>query len=208
MDISAYLEQLQIPSLKEKQQDLIYCWIRKEDSIGILPTGYGKSVCYTLPYLIKKGKKNVVVISPLISLMEDQRRGLNEKGIKTITFNSTVVFDSYNEESDLVKLKTKQLAAILYFSPESFMKWQSLIKTLLKKRLITLFAIDECHCITNWSDFREDYNNLSIIKDLVNEHYKMSIMALTATATPYTIKQIIHKLKLIEPNILEKLRIR
>ena len=83
MDISAHKEKLQIESLKPKQQELINCWIRKEDSIGILPTGYGKSICFTLPFLIKKEKKNVIVISPLISLMEDQRKGLNEKGIKT-----------------------------------------------------------------------------------------------------------------------------
>ena len=203
MDISAYKEKLQIDSLKPKQQELINCWIRKEDSIGILPTGYGKSICFTFPFLIKKEKKNVIVISPLISLMEDQRRGLNEKGIKTLSFNSTVVFDSCTDESDLVKLKTKKMAGILYFSPESFMKWQNLIKCLLKKKLVTLFAIDECHCVTNWSDFRDDYNNLTIIKDLVNENYPIPIMALTATATPSTIKQITSKLNLTDPKIIK-----
>ena len=203
MDISAHKEKLQIESLKPKQQDLINCWIRKEDSIGILPTGYGKSICFTLPFLIKKERKNVIVISPLISLMEDQRRGLNKKGIKTLSFNSTVVFDSCTDESDLVKLKTKKLAGILYFSPESFMKWQDLIKSLLKKKLVTLFAIDECHCVTNWSDFRDNYNNLSIIKDLVNEYYPIPIMALTATATPSTIQQITAKLNLTTPTIIK-----
>ena len=203
MDISAHKEKLQIESLKPKQQELINCWIRKEDSIGILPTGYGKSICFTLPYLIKKEKKNVIVISPLISLMEDQRRGLNEKGIKTLSFNSTVVFDSCTDESDLVKLKTKKLAGILYFSPESFMKWKDLIESLLKKKLVTLFAIDECHCVTNWSDFRDDYNNLSIIKDLVNKYYQIPIMALTATATPSTIKEITTKLNLTTPTVIK-----
>ena len=151
MDINPYLSKLGYDSLKSKQIELINCFIRKEDSIGVLPTGYGKSVCYILPHLLRK--KNVVVISPLISLMEDQRSKLNEKGINTVTFNSTNKMDAFDNTSDIAKLRNKELTGILYFSPESFMKRQTLIEILLKKKLICLFAIDECQCVTRWSDF-------------------------------------------------------
>ena len=201
MNIKPHLEKLGYDKLKPKQVELINCFIRKEDSIGILPTGYGKSVCYILPHLIKK--KNVIVISPLISLMEDQRLKLNEKGISTISFNSTNVFDAFDSKSDLAKLKKKELTGILYFSPESFMSRLSLITELLQKKLICLFAIDECHCITSWSDFREDYNNLGTIKDMINDHYKIPIMALTATATTDTIIKIKEKLQLDHGNIIK-----
>lgn len=201
MDITPYLQKLGYDKLKPKQIELINCFIRKEDAIGILPTGYGKSVCYILPHLLKQ--KNVVVISPLISLMEDQRLKLNEKGINTISFNSTNVFDAFDPKSDLVKLKKKELTGILYFSPESFIKRKPLITELLTKKLICLFAIDECHCITSWSDFREDYNNLGTIKDMINEFYQIPIMALTATATKDTIIKIKDKLQLDHNNIIK-----
>lgn len=201
MNIKPYLERLGYDKLKPKQVELINCFIRKEDSIGILPTGYGKSVCYILPSLIRN--KNVVVISPLISLMEDQRLKLNQKGISTISFNSSNVFDAYDSKSDLARLKKKELRGILYFSPESFMSRQSLIVELLEKKLICLFAIDECHCITSWSDFRDDYNNLGQIKDLINDYYNIPIMALTATATKDTIVKIKDKLQLNGNNIIK-----
>lgn len=201
MNIGPYLKKLGHDKLKDKQVELVNCVIRKEDSIGILPTGYGKSVCYILPHLIRK--KNVIVISPLISLMKDQRLKLNEKGINTISFNSSTSFDSYNKRSDLSKLKNKEFTGILYFSPESFMKNQELIHLLLKKKTICLFAIDECHCITSWSDFREDYDNLHIIKELINGSYPIPMMALTATATNKTIDIIKSKLKLDTLNIIK-----
>lgn len=194
MSIKPYLKQLGYASLKPKQVDLINCFIRKEDCIGVLPTGYGKSICYILPYLLKK--RNVIVISPLISLMEDQRMKLNEKGINTISFNSANSFDSFDNKLHIKQLKTKEFTGILYFSPESFMTNQTLIKLLLSKKLISLFAIDECHCITSWSDFRSNYAELGIIKDLINESYKVPIMALTATATLDTIDKIKSSLEL------------
>jgi len=200
MDINPYLSKLGYDSLKSKQIELINCFIRKEDSIGVLPTGYGKSVCYILPHLLRK--KNVVVISPLISLMEDQRSKLNEKGINTVTFNSTNKMDAFDNTSDIAKLRNKELTGILYFSPESFMKRQTLIEILLKKKLICLFAIDECHCVTSWSDFRDDYNNLSTIKKLIGPN-KVPLMALTATATPDTIIKIQEKLNFKTTNIIK-----
>ena len=200
MDIKPYLSKLGYESLKSKQIELINCFIRKEDSIGVLPTGYGKSVCYILPHLLRK--KNVVVISPLISLMEDQRSKLNEKGINTVTFNSTNKMDAFDNTSDIAKLRNKELTGILYFSPESFMKRQVLIEILLKKKLICLFAIDECHCVTSWCDFRDDYNNLCTIKKLIGTN-KVPLMALTATATPDTIIKIQEKLNFKTTNIIK-----
>ena len=79
MDLSKYLDVLDIPSFKDKQLELIKCFTEKNDSIGVLPTGYGKSLCYILPHLIKN--INVIIISPLLSLMEDQYNKLVKKGI-------------------------------------------------------------------------------------------------------------------------------
>ena len=197
MDISKYLDILNIPSYKEKQVELFNCFKDKRDSLGILPTGYGKSVCYILPHLVSK--KNVIVISPLIALMEDQNSKLQDKGINTITFNS-INTEKYSQYSDLLSGK---VTGILYFSPESFSSKINLVEKLLENKSIALFAIDECHCITTWCDFRDGYNNLCVIKNMINKTYKIPIMALTATATRDTIINIIDKLKLDSPQLVK-----
>ena len=125
MDISKYLNILNIQNYKDKQLELFNCFKDKKDSIGILPTGYGKSICYILPHLVSK--KNVIVISPLISLMEDQNSKLQEKGINTITFNS-INTEKYSQYPELVQGK---ITGILYFSPESFTTNSNLIEQLL-----------------------------------------------------------------------------
>ena len=205
ISIKEHLKILGISKLKDKQKEIINSFLRKKDTIGILPTGYGKSICYFLPYLMKN--KSVIVISPLISLMEDQNNKLNEKGIKTIIFNSThghimQTIAGQTKYSNILKNNEKY---IIYFSPESFIANQYIVKNIIQHNSLSLIAIDECHCISTWSDFRSDYKNLSLIKDWIEEYKrKIPILCLTATATKDIIYDIVDKLKLKEPNIIKE----
>lgn len=192
MNISPYLKQLGYTKLKEKQKDILRSITSKKDTIGILPTGYGKSVCYILPHLLYK--KNVIVISPLIALMEDQYLKLKEKGLNIYTFNST-------KHIDIRPITNNEETGILYFSPESFMGYSDFIRGLVNNKKVCLFAIDEAHCITSWCDFRDDYNNLHEIKEICEN--KIPVLAVTATATNNSIQQISDKLNLNEPNIIK-----
>lgn len=192
MNISPYLKQLGFTKLKEKQKDILRSITSKKDTIGILPTGYGKSVCYILPHLLYK--KNVIVISPLIALMEDQYLKLKEKGLNIYTFNST-------KDINIRPISNCEEIGILYFSPESFMSYSHFIRELVNKKKVCLFAIDEAHCITSWCDFRDDYNNLYEIKEICQD--KIPILAVTATATNFSIKQISNKLTLNNPIIIK-----
>ena len=202
--IKKHLELLGLNKLKSHQKDIINNFIQNKDTIGILPTGYGKSICYILPHLLSK--KNVIVISPLISLMEDQHLSLEKKNINSILFNSNnhKIYSSKNSNDELSKIKDGSIKGILYFSPESFIKREFLIRDLLKSNSISLIAIDEAHCVDTWSEFRNSYNSLSCIKDWLN-YLKINIplLALTATATPETINILKKKLNLENPEIIK-----
>ena len=192
MNISPYLKQLGYNQLKEKQKEILRSISLKKDTIGILPTGYGKSVCYILPHLLYK--KNVIVISPLIALMEDQYRKLEDKGLNIYTFNST-------KNINIRPIINNEEIGILYFSPESFMAYSQFINKLVNNKKVCLFAIDEAHCITSWCDFRNDYNNLYEIKEICQN--KIPVLAVTATATNFSINQISEKLNLNNPVIIK-----
>lgn len=205
--IKDILNQLNIKKLKPKQKEIINLFLKKEkkDTIAILPTGYGKSLCYVVPYLIKK--KNVIVISPLISLMEDQANNLTEKGINTLIFNSNNhPFSSYggrkSRYSDVIKGNE---SFIMYFSPESFLTNSFNIRSIIEADKVSMIAIDECHCVSIWSEFRKDYNNLYQIKEWIN-NYKRNIfvLGLTATATEDMIDDISNKLNFKNPNIVRE----
>ena len=204
--IKPYLKILGIKKLKPQQKEIINNFLQNKDTLGILPTGFGKSVCYILPHLITG--KNVIVISPLISLMEDQYRLLHNQGIDSILFNSTnhkhYGNDSDNPDSELSRLKKGLLKGILYFSPESFLKREHLVRELLKSESIALISIDEAHCIDTWSEFRNSYNYLSCIRDWLKYlNINLPLLAVTASATKYTQSVICNKLKLIKPNIIQ-----
>ena len=189
INIKKHLKILGVSKLKEKQKEIINNVLSKRDVIGILPTGYGKSMCYILPHLIYN--KNVIVISPLISLMSDQHSKLVEKNIFTINFNSSNKINLF----DLNKIKNKELSGIFYFSPESFLSNESFIKDILNNTC--LISIDECHCITTWNDFRSSYTKLNLIKKWIKEsNEKIPVLALSATATKDTINKIYKKLNL------------
>jgi RecQ family ATP-dependent DNA helicase len=181
-------------TLKDLQYEIIKYIIDSEDVISLLPTSYGKSICYQMPYLITK--KNVIVVSPLISLMEDQMRELNEKNIPSRCLNSS----NKQKMKDITELYNGE-TKIIYTTPEYLSCNPNLITNLAFIDKLALIAIDECHCISSWGhSFRVEYQNLAYIKDIAPE---IPILALTATATNKVIKDVIKNLNLVDPKIVK-----
>ena len=173
------------------QEQIINSVLEKKDTLCILPTGGGKSLCYQVPGLILDGI--TLVISPLIALMKDQVRELNQMNIKAYALTSNFSTDDCLRILDNCSYgKVK----FLYVSPER------LFNEILYKRIIdlkiNLVAIDEAHCISEWgNDFRPAYKKLSILKD---EFTNTPIISLTATATKQVEGDILKSLKLLNPN--------
>jgi RecQ family ATP-dependent DNA helicase len=177
--------------LKDKQEQIVKSILDKNDTIGILATGYGKSICYQLPYLIQK--KSVIIISPLISLMQDQQTKLESLNIPVYCLNS----NNSNKQNDKYNLLNGE-TGIIYISPEYLFNSKEFIINMSKKNLISLIAIDESHCISTWGDFRPEYKELGVLKDWASD---VPLLALTATATPKIISDITKVLKLDRPNV-------
>jgi len=174
------------------QEEVILSILANRDTVTILPTGGGKSVCFQLPALIAEGM--AVVISPLISLMKDQVDYLKELGIASECLNSSL--SSAQQAAVIGKMKAGRVK-LLYLSPERLLMEQTL--ALLKGLKISFFVIDEAHCISHWGhDFREDYRHLKIIK---REFPQAGVHAFTATATVEVRGDIVAQLKLQAPEI-------
>ena len=186
-------ENFKYKKLKDKQEEIIKNILDSKDTIGVLATGYGKSICYQLPFLITK--KTVIVISPLLSLMEDQLNKLKKLNISVYCLNS----NNSNKNIDKAKILDGH-SGIVYMSPEYFLKCETFIKTLSNNNLLSLIAIDESHCISTWSDFRPEYNKLGIIRHWIKN---VPILSLTATATPRIIDDIKDTLNLKNPIIIK-----
>jgi RecQ family ATP-dependent DNA helicase len=161
-------------SFRPLQQEIIRDVLDKKDVFALMPTGGGKSLCYQLPSLIQDGL--TVVVSPLISLMKDQVDTLKQIGMKAELLNSSL---SLNEQKLVIKSLKEGEIKILYVAPERLN--QDSFITLLNEVNLSLFAIDEAHCISQWGhDFRPDYLLLKNLKLIFPE---IPIIALTATAT-------------------------
>lgn len=181
-------------ALKDLQYKIIKHVIDGDDVISLLPTSYGKSICYQMPYLITK--KNVIVISPLISLMEDQMRELREKNIGAICLNST----NKNKEKEIAEIHDGE-AKIIYTTPEYLANNPELVENLAFSNKLALVAIDECHCISNWGhSFRSDYKHLGFLKEIAPN---VPVLALTATATDIVINDVSKSLGLDDPKIIK-----
>jgi ATP-dependent DNA helicase RecQ len=172
------------------QADIIRSVYERRDVIVLMPTGGGKSVCYQIPAVTLEG--TAVVVSPLIALMKDQVEGLKANGIAAAFINSTLSLDAIRQVEDQAlsgRLK------ILYVSPEKLVSQG--FQPFLKRLKISLFAIDEAHCISAWGhDFRPEYTQLRFLRE---QYPGVPVMALTATADKLTRKDIVSQLGLPDP---------
>lgn len=179
-------------SFRNQQEVIIQSILSGKDTLAIMPTGAGKSICYQLPAMMQEGL--TLVISPLIALMEDQVSHLNKKGIAAAYFNSSQNFEAKAKIRDLLLADEIKL---LYLAPESLLLPGMV--NLLQKKMISLIAVDEAHCISQWGqEFRKDYRKLSVLKELFPN---TPIIALTATANKDVRKDICKQLDLERPQI-------
>ncbi len=177
-------------SFRPNQETIITNILGKKDVFAVMPTGGGKSLCYQLPALMMEG--TAIVISPLISLMKDQVDAARENGIAALFMNSSL---DQNEIAEIFRKLRDHQVKLLYIAPERFAMPQFL--DTLKNIPLSLFAIDEAHCISEWGhDFRPDYLGLSVIPSLFP---RVPIAAFTATATHKVQQDIIRKIGLRTP---------
>ncbi|MDO4695180.1 ATP-dependent DNA helicase RecQ [Porphyromonas sp.] len=175
------------------QEEIIRTVLAGHDQLAVLPTGAGKSLCYQLPALLMKGC--TLVVSPLIALMKDQIIALEDRGIPSATLNSTLT--SKRREEVVNRLLMGHLK-LLYVAPETLLSPS--VFDMLQRAPISLVAIDEAHCISQWGhDFRPEYSQLGIIKRYYPD---LPIIALTATADEATRQDIVSKLELHTPKII------
>jgi ATP-dependent DNA helicase RecQ len=162
------------------------------DTLVLMPTGGGKSLCYQLPALIREGAG--LVVSPLIALMQDQVRALRELGIQAGFLNSSL---SRAEQAEVISRFRAGDIQLLYVAPERLVQPRTL--SLLADVPVALIAIDEAHCVSQWGhDFRQDYLALDRLREVFPG---VPRMALTATATPIVRDEIVERLALNEPAI-------
>ena len=176
------------------QEEVISSFTNNNDTLVLMPTGGGKSICYQIPALMKKG--TMLVISPLIALMKDQVDALNSMGIPATYLNSTL---SPIEQSSVMQNAEAGDYKLLYIAPErlgnpNFIAW-------LKRINLSGIAVDEAHCISQWGhDFRPDYRNLRLFK---SQFPNLPIIALTASATPKVQEDIVTSLNLNNAKIFQ-----
>lgn len=179
-----------LPEFRVGQKEIISAVLAKKDTLAVLPTGGGKSLCYQFPAVSLQ--QLVIVVSPLIALMKDQVMSLKQQGIRAGCLHSGQTED---EKREVFAQIHQGGSFILYLSPErvqkeGFQNW-------IRNREIALFAIDEAHCVSQWGhDFREEYAELRILKTLRPD---VPILALTASATPTVLDDIARNLLLKKP---------
>jgi len=180
---------------RHNQQEIIENVLAKKDTVVLMPTGGGKSVCFQIPALLFDGV--TIVVSPLIALMKDQVDALKLNGIPAAFLNSSQ--SSYEQTAIINQIQNKQLK-LLYVAPERLLGQNNFL-TYLKDINVSLFAIDEAHCISQWGhDFRPEYLELAQLK---KQFPQVPIIALTATADALTKKDIIEKLEVTDFTVFE-----
>jgi ATP-dependent DNA helicase RecQ len=177
-------------TFRPQQEAIIANILSGKDSIVLMPTGGGKSLCFQVPALLF-GKGTTLVISPLISLMKDQVEALKSNGVEAAFFNSSQ--SEFERREILLKAQNSELK-LLYMAPETIM---NAMNGWLRSVSINLVAIDEAHCVSMWGhDFRPEYTQLHLLRDIWDN---VPFIALTATADKATRKEIETKLGLIQP---------
>ena len=177
------------------QEEIIHSVLSGNDTLALLPTGGGKSICFQVPALAQPGI--CIVISPLIALMKDQVENLVSKGIKAIAITSGM----HKREIDIALDNCVHgNIKFLYLSPERLET--EIVKVRLQRMNVNLIAIDESHCISQWGyDFRPSYLKIANLRELLPG---IPLLALTATATPEVVKDIQQKLQFKKENVLQK----
>jgi len=177
-------------SFRGKQEEIILNLLKGNDSMVIMPTGGGKSMCYQLPALLSEGV--AIIISPLIALMKNQvdaLRGFNENESIAHVLNSSLSKTQANQVKEDI---TNGLTKLLYVAPESLIKEENI--AFFNNNKVSFFAIDEAHCISEWGhDFRPEYRKL---REIINNISSAPVIALTATATPKVRLDIMKNLKI------------
>lgn len=182
-------------SFKPLQEDIINSVLAGDDTFALLPTGGGKSLCFQIPALAKNGI--CIVISPLIALMKDQVQALQDKGIKAMALTSGI---SYSQLDTLLDNCIYGNYKFLYLSPERLQ--QDIVKDRIRQMDVNLIAVDEAHCISQWgNDFRPSYKNITLLREL---QPSVSVIALTASATPEVVDDIVTELDFIQPKIFKQ----
>lgn len=182
-------------SFRESQESIILSVLEGNDTLALLPTGGGKSICFQVPILSKEGMG--IVVSPLIALMNDQVRQLKIRGISAVSISSAMTA----KEIDLVlENAANGHYKFLYLSPERLKNEMLLAR--IKRMNINLLAIDEAHCISQWGyDFRPSYLQISELREILP---KVPLIALTATATPQVVQDIQDKLEFKKNQVIQK----
>lgn len=188
--LSVLRDRFRLTEFRKGQRGIIESALAGRDAMAVMPTGGGKSLCYQLPAMIYG--RLVIVVSPLIALMQDQVRGLEALGLRAGCLHSG---QGLEDKRRIFAAIREGGSFILYLSPErvqkpGFADW-------LRAQDVALFAIDEAHCVSQWGpDFRQDYARLSLLRELKPQ---VPILALTATATPQVLEDIIANLDLRAP---------
>ena len=179
-------------AFRGQQEAIINHTVDGGDSLVLMPTGGGKSLCFQIPALVRPG--TAVVVSPLIALMQDQVAALRQSGISAAFLNSTLTAD---ESYEITRALRAGELDLLYVAPERLLGEWTL--SLLESIDLALFAIDEAHCVSQWGhDFRPDYRQLSVLPERFPE---VPLIALTATADEPTRREIIEHLGLSKAEI-------
>jgi ATP-dependent DNA helicase RecQ len=175
------------------QEEVISRLLQGKDTFVLMPTGGGKSLCYQVPALMLKG--TAIIVSPLIALMKDQVDALCANGVRAAFYNSAL--EGAEARRVLAQLHAGELD-LLYVAPERLAS-DSFVER-LKSIKISMFAIDEAHCVSQWGhDFRPDYVKLGVVRE---QFSGVPFMALTATADSQTRSDVVHQLRLRDPEIV------
>lgn len=182
-------------SFRPFQEDIINAVIAGEDVMALMPTGGGKSLCFQIPALAKDGI--CIVVSPLVALMKNQVQALTDKGIKAMALTSGIHYKDLDTMLDNCIYGNYKF---LYLSPERLE--QELVQDRIRQMNVNLIAVDEAHCISQWgNDFRPSYKNIELLRQL---RPTANCIALTASATPNVVEDIIKELDFISPKVFKQ----